>query len=919
MNVKKTIKKIVALGAGATMVGATIMGATAQLEGYPGDWITDGQFDGKIIVGLDAATSDVLGAIDIAASLQAASTVQTKVEVPGAAGKTILTGDVVEIGEANDLLSLNEPIGDVRETITEFELGALKGGVISTDEGTTAYKQYLRFKVANASELFPTAVVYGENDAPNEEVGDWLFIAEGNEVTQDAFFEWEIEFEEGLEAEIEVVTAGSLWELEDLEDEVFNIFGTDFVFVDSEMRNNCTTPDLKLEFLAGDVTDVLQEGETKTYTIDGKDYEVTLVFVSNPNTGTGVEAKLSVNGELTDAMGDGGTDILSDGLEIGIQEILVSERGGIVEFFLGATKVQFRDLDTSDSDGATNNGFSSDVEVTEETIEEGWVRILGQCIGSASGAFTAGDEFEITNIQYRLTADAIVGTTNVFVPEGHGVREFLDEPEGLLSPNFDVRYEGFLEVGETPIEIYARGDDEYRLRMTNRQGNTYDIPYVEVTRAGTFRFGEDDTESLIFVEDGNFDTLRTNANASLNLTAADFYLSQDDKFVVWNARNDLWDDQAFSHVLEYESVDSTEKVLTFEDLAVGTKEFTYQTDSETDPLILGEGDLIVGGNAYQIWVSSATGNPIAVDLNADGDVAGDKAKFTTKGGGVIDLDNASTTPERAIEGSNVLFTVHTEGSQFDETDEGGEELIVNITEASDNQVQMRFHSYNRVTGTAGSGSWPIDRTTTVFIEGVGQVATSLARYSAFQFDPQEPDDLDDHELEATDYGIMYDLFDPSGNEPEELTLLYPNSERGVQVFVTAGSVTATEGGIGGITTTVVNPIAVGLAVLDVDAPALGTENMIVLGGSCINRLSAQLLGATYPACGEEAAALGFEEGKAVIKLYEDQNAILVAGYTATDTLGASYVLADYEDYDLMGMEVEVVVVDLDTITVNPVI
>ena len=60
MDVKKTIKKIVALGAGATMVGATIMGATAALEDYPGAWMSDGQFDGKIVVGTDAATSDVL-------------------------------------------------------------------------------------------------------------------------------------------------------------------------------------------------------------------------------------------------------------------------------------------------------------------------------------------------------------------------------------------------------------------------------------------------------------------------------------------------------------------------------------------------------------------------------------------------------------------------------------------------------------------------------------------------------------------------------------------------------------------------------------------------------------------------------------------------------------------------------------------
>jgi len=608
--------------------------------------------------------------------------------------------------------------------------------------------------------------------------------------------------------------------------------------------------------------------------------------------------------------------VLSDGLEIGVQEILVSERGGIVEFFLGATKVQFRDTNTADGDGSTNNGFYNGVEITEETIEEGWVRISAQCIATTN--LTAGNDFEITNIKYRLTADALVGTTNIFVPPGHGIREFLDEPEGLLSPNFDVRYEGFLDVGDTPIEIYARGDDEYRLRFTNRQGNVYDIPYVEVTRSGTFRFGEDDTDDLIFVENSSFDTY-LNSSGQCNLAPGHFFIDQDDMFVVWNGRDDAWDDQAFSEVVSYESIDTNEKVLTFEDLATGTKEFTYRTDTravQNCSQVIGEGDLILGGNTYKVYVSNASGHPIAVDLNADGNIDGDKGKITVKGGGIIDLDNLSTSPARSIEGSSVLFVLHTEGSEFDESNEGGEELWMNISEASDNQVQMRFHNYTRVGGSVSGVTFPIDRTKQVYIEGVGLKSTT-GKYANFKFDPQEPDDKEDHELEATDYGVLYDLYDPSGNNPEELTLMYPNTQRGVQVFVTAGPVTATKGGPGGITTTQVNPIAVGLAVLDVDAPAVGTENMIVVGGPCINKVAAELLGVSYPTCGDAVKDLGFEEGKAVIKLFEDKNALLVAGWSAQDTLGASYVLADYKDYDLTGNEVEVTVADLNTITVTP--
>ena len=93
MNVKKAIKKIVALGAGLTMIGATIMGATADLGDYPSPFVQNGLFSGKIVVGVGASTSDVLGAIDISASLQAAA--KTGVDVEGTTPTTTVSGGVL--------------------------------------------------------------------------------------------------------------------------------------------------------------------------------------------------------------------------------------------------------------------------------------------------------------------------------------------------------------------------------------------------------------------------------------------------------------------------------------------------------------------------------------------------------------------------------------------------------------------------------------------------------------------------------------------------------------------------------------------------------------------------------------------------------------------------------------------------------
>ena len=113
----------------------------------------------------------------------------------------------------------------------------------------------------------------------------------------------------------------------------------------------------------------------------------------------------------------------------------------------------------------------------------------------------------------------------------------------------------------------------------------------------------------------------------------------------------------------------------------------------------------------------------------------------------------------------------------------------------------------------------------------------------------------------------------------------------------------------------VNSLGVGFSVLDseVTETQFGGKNMIVVGGPCANTVAARLM--ENPAdCAE-----GFTEGSAMLQLFDNGRrvALLVAGYSAQDTQGASKVLAAYKDYSLSGSEVEVVVADLNSISVTP--
>lgn len=150
------------------------------------------------------------------------------------------------------------------------------------------------------------------------------------------------------------------------------------------------------------------------------------------------------------------------------------------------------------------------------------------------------------------------------------------------------------------------------------------------------------------------------------------------------------------------------------------------------------------------------------------------------------------------------------------------------------------------------------------------------------------------------YGIK-SADDPEGMMDDDKFEFYVPEERQQVKVIIGSSETAVEGESGSVTSDKVNPIGVGLGVLDKDV-SVGSQNMIVVGGPCVNTVAAELMG--NPAnCAE-----GFESGKAMIKLFENsgKTSMLVAGYGADDTSRATSVLVKYDMYALSGSEKTVI-------------
>lgn len=125
---KNAIKKIAAIGLGTAMLGATVFSAVAaDLKDYPSPFVNNGVFNGEVVVGADAKTADVVGAIDIAASLQYA------MKMAGSAGAASSEGGVVTVATSDADI---EGGALVKKSGDDFNLGDNISGVLTSSKFT---------------------------------------------------------------------------------------------------------------------------------------------------------------------------------------------------------------------------------------------------------------------------------------------------------------------------------------------------------------------------------------------------------------------------------------------------------------------------------------------------------------------------------------------------------------------------------------------------------------------------------------------------------------------------------------------------------------------------------------------------------------------------------------------------------------
>ncbi len=453
--------------------------------------------------------------------------------------------------------------------------------------------------------------------------------------------------------------------------------------------------------------------------------------------------------------------------------------------------------------------------------------------------------FKINSIQVDMLAD-----DDYFVPAGSKLSDIIaangDEKEVLFTNNWDIQYNGLSTEKTHDIQLTSNTDRKYKLVWYDGDGKKVDMPFVYAASSTAIQFSEDSTDKKVIL-------------GSENAT-----ISKNDYFVITGGTPSSG--TAKSYLLQYKGADkSTASNAKIKFKSIGSGETLEYSIATTAPIAT----IKMGGYSFRVDNVQATTTSdfnVSVDLDADGtrnesifvpivDEYGAMIQITTNSTDGTNL----TTPGITINETNISISTPY-SSDYDD------QVPSNIT------IQIGATTTNEVT---------VDQ---LYVD------------NAFATNPLlNPSGEENLYYGYTSMGGKLKYYTPSG-QPAELTYSYPENQRLPQVYVTSGATTSSSTTDGSWTAVAI----VDATKLDSEVADFKAQNLIVVGGPCVNTVAASLLG--NPA----ECASGFTAGVGLVKLIEngDKVAMLVAGYSGEDTRAAGKFVAN-KWKDLSGKEVNI--------------
>lgn len=489
-KIKLATKRVTAVASSAMMVTAAAFGT---LGAYPQNLVSNGAFDGHVVVGASAAAADTTAAASIIDDLRE--------EFSGEAENVRITyrssgssGGSVDVIKSNSELNYGESLGasDVTDTLDDGDVDFLEDGSFNNGASDEDYTQEITLGHGEFN--------YALRDEVDgvEEIANGIFYNSG-----EIYLNYTLEFDTAI-------TVTDSTADEDFVGEELDVMGN--MFTVASLSTDGSGNVEELELIGGSNKVALGEGESTTVSLNGMDYEVEVLSVSSS------EVLLSVNGE-TDTVDEFETEDIA-GVSIAVTDLVSSSRdpvSGYAEIVVGGQKVTLLDDD-------------GEVKVNDEDVSDLYPEYY-----VTSDIFANG--FDTITITYAVEDDTLLEAGDSLVDPLFGGFELLfegtNDPEysevELTSSEDSVSLDGELINGEdfnreflytTTTDgstgvVYVRGDqDEDRIFFADSLDTislidhntisaisgglvTFDVDESEVRGSGLF-INEDSEEQYLY-------------------------------------------------------------------------------------------------------------------------------------------------------------------------------------------------------------------------------------------------------------------------------------------------------------------------------------------------------------------------------------------------------------------------------------
>jgi hypothetical protein len=758
-------KAITVLGS-AALIGATVGAAAAA--SYPSPFTSN---TAVVVSGnANAAPLDLTGASAIAADLSSVAAGST------GGSTTVSGGDSVLLERTSDKLNLGNSASTVFVTSLDAEdMPNLLADGTYTDDDNTEY-DYTQ-KITLGSNL--VLEHFADSDYKDKMPTVGIKLSDDEHVLN-----YTLEF-----------TTNPHFNDTYLETTNMVLMGKTYYVLD--VVNSTTANSRKVTLLDSANSAVITEGETLT--VGGK--SVSIEFISSS------EAKLSIDGESTNSLAEGGTYKLDDGSYIGIKDILYSSKDtGVskVEISIGSGKLEI------------TNG--AQVELNDETVQE------------VVGFIDVDSSLDLDKVTLQWTVDD---------------ESFIASGSELELPGFEsvkLSISNFIVEAEEETSVSYDGSDVIELSTTLKDGEVT-IPILKANSTGEFQSLGKDTSNR----------LKTAPTTWLffNETAGDKYF-----IASWNSTT-----EAESYYLRMEMVteDNVNKVRITNEITDSAKTVTTASDVTFGSVTLTVNNVTRDGSKK--WAN--------ISINSGGSFN----TLYTKEGMKVYLPFYSTSLSALGEGAINVTANGTTGAQFPVADIWAGYGIYNATVLPTagygyDSIYMFFAEEDKDSNLAAGRKFNVtldDTSDKVTISSVN-VGDSSGTYGF------EVEDSDDYEAYANSDLATKTMYSTGGDQ-DSVVISYHGDQAYSELRISAPEATISQDGDSGVK-----------VYKDNESASFAGMNLVVVGGSAINSIAAELLGGAYSE-GAFTTATGVSAGQFLIQSFNKggKTALLVAGYNAADT------------------------------------